>query len=86
MGNQSSNLLYVNYPVTFSNLHPTLNDNLYPGRNGQKLDLKKITCGSGKKLWWVCFLNPCGCHIYEQVVNDKIGRNQGCPYCSGHKI
>lgn len=40
-------------------------------------DINKITCGSHKKVWWKCDYG----HQYEQVVNKRIYRNQGCKSC-----
>lgn len=40
--------------------------------------------GSGKKVQWVCTLNPCGCHIWTSSICNRTGSIQsGCPYCSG---
>ena len=40
----------------------------------------KLTCGSGKKVWWKCSKG----HEWEAKVADR-NRNHGCPYCSGRK-
>jgi hypothetical protein len=39
------------------------------------------TSGSNKKFWWLCTVNPCGCHEWEASIH---GRTQGsnCPFCS----
>jgi len=42
----------------------------------------EIHFGSGKKVWWIC---PKG-HEYFMSVDKRTKRNQGCPYCSGHKV
>ncbi|MBQ6848572.1 MAG: zinc-ribbon domain-containing protein [Clostridia bacterium] len=44
-------------------------------------DPTKITCGSGKKVWWKC---PRG-HSYQKIVYKKVSRAKSCPVCSGHK-
>src|SRR5207247_2305465 len=39
---------------------------------------------SDDKVWWICPINPCGCHTYEASLSKRnIGR--GCPYCRGLK-
>ena len=45
------------------------------------LDPNKLTCGSGKKIWWKCSKG----HMWSaSIINrSKIGSN--CPYCSGKK-
>lgn len=41
---------------------------------------EKITCGSGKKVWWVCENG----HEWETSACER--KNHGCPYCSGNKV
>ena len=49
-----------------------------------KIDI--ITYGSNKKLWWICPLNPCGCHIYESAVKERTRpKATGCSFCSSNK-
>ena len=45
------------------------------------LDPNKITCGSGKKAWWICSKG----HTYLQRIYQRTAK-QGCPYCAGQKI
>ena len=40
---------------------------------------------SNDKVWWICNINPCGCHIYEAIINNRTRNLSGCPYCYGHK-
>ena len=40
-----------------------------------------ITIGSGKQIYWNC---PKG-HIYKAIIENKINKGSGCPYCSGHQ-
>ena len=49
--------------------HPTKNGNLKP------ID---VTCGSGKKVWWLC--QDCGQEWQAQISSRSNG--SGCPYCS----
>ena len=42
---------------------------------------QEVTFGSNKKVYWKCSLG----HSYLMSIHKKIGRNAGCPICSGHK-
>ena len=42
------------------------------------LNPEEITCGSGKKAWWMCNNK----HVWEARIAD-ISKGKGCPYCSG---
>jgi hypothetical protein len=48
--------------------HPTLND----------LTPEEVTCGSPKKVWWIC---PKG-HEYDASIWKRARRRQGCRICS----
>lgn len=37
---------------------------------------------SNKKYWWICEKG----HSYETTPDKRVGRGQGCPYCSGKKV
>ncbi len=41
-----------------------------------------ITSGSNKKLSWRCQSG----HSYQAIIHKRASRNQGCPYCSGHRV
>lgn len=69
-----SNLLKDKYPEYFSQICKERNENI---------NLNEITYRSKKQLWWVCPINPCGCHIFQDSVNNFIRRG-GCIYCSEH--
>lgn len=45
-------------------------------------DPKKLTFGSGKKVWWKCSLG----HEYEMSPNQKVNNNAKCPYCSNRRL
>lgn len=66
------NDLHSKYPEIAKEWHPTKNATLSP---------QNVSAGSKQKVWWVC---PNG-HEYEQAITKRVSRNQGCPYCSGHK-
>jgi very-short-patch-repair endonuclease len=73
-----SNLLKDRYPTIYAQLHPTLNTHL---------DVTKLTCGSNKKVWFICNLHEkCGQHIYESRIIDRCKKGQDCRYCFGNLI
>lgn len=43
---------------------------------------EKYTCGSQKKVWWIC---PKG-HSYEAVIHSRANSNTKCPICNGKKV
>ena len=45
------------------------------------LNPEKITCGSQKKVWWLCDKG----HEWEAVVYSR-NSGRGCPYCSNKKV
>ena len=53
-------------------------------KQNDKLGIKPddVSKGSGKKVWWLCEKG----HSYESTINNRIGNNQGCPYCAGKKV
>ena len=53
--------------------HPDLNGDLKP---------EQVSPGSNKKVWW---LGSCG-HEFRQVINNRAGQGQSCPYCSNQKV
>ncbi len=68
-------------PGIYAELHPT--------KNGS-VDIEKLTCGSNKRVWWLCQSNgsrPEGCqhdHEWEAKVSGRCRyrRPTGCPFCS----
>ena len=74
--------LRVELPDVYAELHPTKNAGF---------DTEKLTCGSGKKVWWLCQNNhnrPEGCqhkHEWEAQVAARCQSRTpaGCPFCSG---
>ena len=52
------------------------------GKNNELgLNPQTLTCGSGKKVWWIC--NK-GHEWQAQICSRKSGRN--CPYCAGQMV
>ena len=44
------------------------------------LNPNTITCGSTKKVWWICSNN----HSYDMRIDHR-NNGHGCPYCSGRR-
>jgi hypothetical protein len=42
---------------------------------------ENYTYGSHSIVYWICPLNPCGCHKYQMVIYCKTIDYQGCNYC-----
>ena len=66
------NCLATLSPMVALEWHSTKNGNLTS---------KDIVIGSHKKIWWQCSKN----HEWQSTVKDRIGKNSGCPYCSGRQ-
>lgn len=61
--------------------HPNVAAQWHPTKN-LSLDPEKIRYGSGRKVWWICDKG----HEWEMTINNRVGKGQGCPYCSGQKV
>ncbi len=62
------NDLETKYPEIANEWHPTLNESLKPS---------DVTCGSGKKVWWICNNN----HEYQASARDRV-KGIGCSKCA----
>lgn len=63
--------------------HPHLKEEWDPSN----LPMENFLPMSDKKVWWICKLNPCGCHRFLRAIKYQVrGKIQSCPYCSGRKI
>ncbi len=62
----------ADFPELVKEWHPTKNDDL---------QLKEITAGSGKKIWWKCKKESD--HEWEARPADRTHKHSGCPYCRG---
>ena len=64
------------YPELIKEWHPTKNEDLSP---------EQFTCGSHKKVWWVC---PEKGHSYDSEIKSRTRKDKptSCPYCSGNKV
>lgn len=61
--------------------HPELTEEWDYEKNG-KLKPTSLSSGSNKKVWWKCSKG----HEWSYRIVDRVNRNDGCPYCSNHKI
>ena len=68
------NQLSIQYPEISKQWHTTKNGNLKPSQ---------VTTGSGKKVWWKCSEGED--HEWKVAINNRTGRNDGCPFCSGRR-
>lgn len=63
--------------------HPELIKQWHPDNK----PMSSYTRGSAQKVWWICELNYCGCHIWESMIMSRTKKNpSGCPYCSKRHI
>lgn len=68
------NLFQDAYPHIYTELHPTKN---------KEINFSNIYENSGKKLWWLCKVNPQ--HIWNQSITRRTKQGYGCPFCSGKR-
>ena len=61
------------YPKIAKEWDFSKNENLKP---------ENVTFKYCKRVWWIC---PEG-HSYEQRIDNRTLRNEGCPYCSGNRV
>ena len=58
--------------------HPELSTQWHPTKNGV-LKPEEVSCGSAKKVWWVC---PVNCiHSWDASIKSRT-RGRGCPKCA----
>ena len=55
--------------------HPELINEWHPTKNGE-LTPSMVTCGSGKKVWWICEQG----HEWQAYIKHR-SNGVGCPYC-----
>lgn len=39
----------------------------------------QVTCGANRRVWWKCSKG----HEWSAIINHRVRRGSGCPYCSG---
>ena len=55
--------------------HPTKNEDLTPA---------DVTCGSDRRVWWLCTIGQCGHdHAWEARIDSRDHSKRGCPICAG---
>lgn len=70
---ENANLLINNYPALC---------NEWDFEHNKDIDIETITCGSNRKVWWIC---P-SCHrSYAAVVYSRTHNGTGCKECSKKK-
>ena len=60
--------------------YPKLSKEWHPVKNG-KLKPELVSCGSDKKVWWLCSKG----HEWEAVISSRVS-GVGCPFCSGNRV
>ncbi|WP_131777215.1 zinc-ribbon domain-containing protein [Legionella impletisoli] len=65
---------------SLASLHPNIAQEWHPSKN-KDLTPDKITCGSGKKIWWICPEK----HVYQATILSRT-YGSACPYCSNHRV
>ena len=66
--------------ITLAEDRPDLVSEWHPTKNGA-LKPEDVTRSAPIKVWWLCSEN----HEWDAYINNrnKVGRKDGCPYCSG---
>lgn len=67
--------------------HPYLAEEWHYEKNNELgIDIEKCTRGLRIIVWWKCKINPCGCHIWQASIKDRVHKGNKCPYCINRKI
>jgi len=67
--------------LILADAHPELAKQWHSSKNGD-LTPSDVTCGSSRKVWWVCPTNPK--HEWNTRVNNRV-KGRGCPFCAGKR-
>ena len=59
------------YVCPHNNLTITRPDLMREWHPANILNPQTLLSQSGKKVWWICSTNPCGCHVWEAVVQCR---------------
>ena len=62
--------------LPLSKTHPKL------AKEADGWDPSQFTYGSNKRQKWKCIQG----HRYEATLANRVSKNSGCPFCSGHKV
>lgn len=82
--NERAYLIYLdNFPNPFPEhslleQRPEIAEQWHPTKNSPLTPLN-FTPGSSYKAWWRCDNG----HEWRAIINNRCGKNRGCPYCSG---
>lgn len=44
-----------------------------------------VSSSSTLKVWWICSINPCGCHKWQTSITARVSGESGCPFCINRK-
>ena len=66
----------------FIESHPHLFEELHPSKN-MDADFSIIYENSGRKVWWLCSVNPK--HVWRQSITKRTKHGYGCPFCAGRR-
>ena len=70
---------------TLADTRPDLAAQWHPSLNGGSTP-EDVTCGSSRKVWWLCKDGRCGHeHAWQARVSNRVYRKRGCPICSGRE-
>lgn len=65
--------------------YPTITNEWDYVRNNNDNPENYAPC-SNKMAWWVCPMNPCGCHVYQAPINQRTSGKLGCPFCASKQL
>ena len=75
------------HPSLTEGNHPVMAEFDFESNRAAGLDPDKISCGSDKRVHWICRKCPKGqLHLFESAPHRRIGSNAGCPYCTSRKV
>lgn len=67
----------------FYRTRPDLFEQICPHNNNID-EIKKLTSGSNKKVWWVCKNNKE--HVWDDSITHRVQEGRGCPFCRGMRV
>ena len=65
---------------SLASTHPSIAAEWDHEKNGKSPS--EVAAGSSKKAYWICTEG----HEYSQMISNRTGHKQGCPYCAGQKV
>lgn len=73
--------LLTSDPELAEQWHPAKNIGLKDGDGRDVASPDKVTAGSSLKVWWQCKHG----HEWEAKISNRVGKGNGCPYCTGQQ-